>query len=206
MNYADLVPLIQVSAMGAPQPLVLAKIAEVAEEFCRLSRIYVVAPAATVLTANQKNVTFTPPTGTYLLEVAGAKLNGVPLKYRPESELVENWEALTGDPTNYLVEGNSVRVVPYPAVTTTHQVRVKYTVAPLLSTRTLDDVVAIPWQTALIHGAKAKLLSHPKADWADSAAAGIEYAEYQRLVNEARIRARNQGSSEIQLRVRPRFA
>lgn len=205
MNYADLVPLVSVSALGAPTPLVLAKIAEVAEEFFRLSRAYSVTTTPGILTANQQSIAFTPPAGTYLLEVADVKFGGVPLKFRPEDELVENWEVLTGEPTNYLVAGNTVRVIPYPTVDTTKLAKVRYTVAPLISARSLDDAVAVPWQTALIHGAKAKLLSHPKAEWADAAAAGIAYAEYQRLLNEARIRARNQGSSEIQLRVRPRF-
>jgi hypothetical protein len=208
MNYADLAPIVAVDVMGAPQPLVIRKIAEAANEFFRLTRAYEVDRTPATVSANTQTITLVPPTGTAFVEVNMVKLGPKKLVPRTRRQLDEDeyeWEVRTGTPDFYSAVGGTIRLVPYPIVSAPELLRVNYSVSPLLTAQSVADEPGLAYQDALIAGAKARLLAMPKKSWADLASAGVFQAEYMKRVNEVRIQVRNGGSSEQQMRVRSRF-
>jgi len=208
MNYVDLAPFVAVDALGAPQPVIMRKLAEVANEFFRLTRAYEVKLTPAAVAADTKNVTLTLPSDTILCEVTGVRLGSAKLWPRLDRQLEEElgeWETAEGTPKYYRTEANTIRLVPFPVVEEAGPLRASYTVAPTLTATSVADEPGLRYQDALIAGAKAMVLAMPKKEWSDPQLAAIFQAQYQTRLNEVRILVRNGGSSEQQLRVRPRF-
>jgi hypothetical protein len=205
VNYQDLAPIVAIDVMGAPNPLIVRKIAEAANEFFRLTRAYEVTTAPTSITANTKVVALTPPTGTDFLEINEVWLGGTRLYPPANLRLPDGWEQTTGRPERYVPQGPAIRLHPYPIENLVDQVVIKYAVVPKLTAISIPDEVGVEYQDALIEGAKARLLAMPRKDWADRQAAGDARSLFVMRVNETRLKVRNKGSSEVQYRVVSRF-
>ena len=208
MNYADLAPIVAIDAMGAPEPLIVRRIAEAAHEFFRLSRAYKHSVTPAIVEAEQSVVAISPPSGTSLVEVEEVWLGSKQLFFRTEGQLsaeFDDWETASGGPRYYRVQGASVRLVPYPEVDTISKLRIQCALTPTVTAESIADEPGLTYQDALIDGAKYRLLSMPKKPWSSPTEAGLALGRFTIRLNEARILARNSGSSGISLRVRPRF-
>lgn len=208
MNYADLAPIVAIDAMGAPEPLIVRKIAETANEFFRLTRAYEFDSNPAIITANTKLIGLTLPADTVLCEIVEVRLGPDKVWPRADRQLQNEfglWENAEGTPRYYKVIGGQVRVVPFPTSNTTDQLRIKASIAPTVTAESMADEPGLRYQDALINGAKARVLAMPKKAWTDPATAGIFQQEYATRLNEVRLLARNGGSSEASIRVRPRF-
>lgn len=208
MNYVDLAPIVAIDVMGAPQPLIVRKIAEAANEFFRHTRAYAVDFTVSPLAANTQTVNLSLPAETALCEVDTVRLAATKLFPRKDGALVDEfgeWELATGRPKYYRVTANQLRLVPYPVATENSSLRVRFSVAPTLTAEQMADEPGLRYQDALINGAKALLLAMPKKAWTDLEAAGIHQALYRNRLNEVRILVRNEGASQAQSRVTPRF-
>ncbi len=208
MNYVDLAPIVGIDVMGAPQPLIIRKIAEAANDFYRRTRAYAVDSTPATVAANTLTVNLALPADTTLCEVDAVRLGGQKLWPRRDGDLVDEfgvWESATGRPKYYRAGANQIRLVPYPVATDPDQLRIRFTVAPTLTAEQIADEPGLRYQDALINGAKALLLSMPKKPWTDMEMAGVFQMQYQNRLNEVRILVRNEGSSRLQTRVTPRF-
>lgn len=205
MKYADLAPLIAIEAAGAPVPLISLKLAEAAHEFFRLTRAYIVEQRLTSVAAQTKTVALDVPPQTAFIEVSLVRLGSKQLTFLPSDKRPADLENYVGSPRHYTVDGSTVRLVPYPEQDISEPLVISFSVQPLLTAKGVADPIGQVHQDAMLAGAKSRLFRMSRKDWTDVAAAGIEEVEFRRLVNEARIRARNEGSSETDVRARGRF-
>jgi hypothetical protein len=208
MNFSDLAPIVAIDVMGAPLPLVTRKLAETANEFYRLTRAWEHRQTQSTVPDGTALVPLTPPADTVPLEVTRVRLGAEKLWPRTDAQLEEEfgqWETAVGRPRYYRVEGSSVRLIPAANQLFAEALRIHFTVAPPVTANSIDDEWGLPYQDALIDGARARLLVMPKKDWTDTASAVIFQEIYMRRLNEVRLLARNAGTSEVQLRALPRF-
>lgn len=205
MNYTDLAPIIAIDAIGAPTPLIVRKIAEAAHEFFRKTRGYTYTQTLNPVPANTKSVALTPPVGTVFIETVLVRLNGQTLPPPMNLQLNGDWESIKGRPASYLPAVGAIRLFPYPETQIDEALTIEFALAPLLTATSIDDSVGLANQDALIAGAKARVLSMPRKEWADPIAARSEELRFKELINERRLLARNNGTAQALYRIKSRF-
>lgn len=204
MKYTDIAPLVAFDVMGAPAPRVAYAVAQAAHEFFRFTRTYKVEMDPAKLPANVSEFDLEIPTNTLLLEVSKVTYGGRPVDGRTPAQLSGDWESRTGDPDQYLVQGDTLRLIPYPVEKKPTLLSVTFTVTPLLTATEIPDDIGQRFQEALINGAKYFALIDVNKPWTNPNAAAVFRSEYMATVNEQRILERKGGVRDASLQVKMR--
>lgn len=190
---ADFIPWVEVSAEGAPRPLVEQAIRRSIDRLLRYSGLWQVQHAAVQLVDAQASYTLTPPTGGLLLRVSALHYRGV-----PQSPAHAGWgvQYTGGGAATYAywcpsTTQNTVALAPTPSGTFTSDDTITllgvYTAT--LTAATFPDFLNTDYQQGVVDGALAMLLAIPGKGWTDPAEAKNRDKAFMAHAGAARVRA-----------------
>ncbi|MBX9609692.1 MAG: hypothetical protein K2Y51_26015 [Gammaproteobacteria bacterium] len=192
----DFLPDVLPHCPGAPIPVAERQLLHAIRDFCARSSYWRADQLFTTVTdevaAGEYQVA--PPAGAYLASVLiPIEHAGEPLFLRTPEWLAENystqWRTATGAPAYFtMTTPTRVRLVPYPTVAVTNDLRVTQILQPALSSPTLDDVL-LDYVEAIGQGAAARLKMMPDQQWTNEQVGVALGALFEEAIEEAKSMA-----------------
>lgn len=183
--YDDVMP----EVAGAGVPIVLHALRRAARDFCAYSKVdrFELAPITTV--AGTADYALMVPTDTDLVEVLEVKRSTGDCRTPWLKPILvdQMWdETDTGRPIFYSVSQDDVlTLIPIP--NDGSSIVVTVALAPLMTSNTITDQLALDWGHAIAMGAKAMLMAMPKKLWTDAGTAQGYRADFEAEKDMARL-------------------
>lgn len=181
-------PLVLVHVRGAPDPLVTNAIRRAAREFFKRTRVWTEWLDATLATGTHATeYDFDLPTGSELVRVEQATVNGNPLPVQSYRQLLKDW-------TSNQVDGPSIvsrELASFHlagSFSPTDSIQAQVSLMPSVSAKSIPDTYATRYQEAIAEGAKAILLMVP-GDFYDPQGAQFAKSIFEAAINSAAVDA-----------------
>jgi hypothetical protein len=191
-----------------PKALARRALIQAAERFCERSLVWQLELAGLDVSADQAEYPLVTPTGSVPLEVLGVHINAEPLQAALEDKLdTENpsWRLLSSSrPTRWTAPSTGVvRLVPTPSMDITAGLSIRLALKPAADAAEAEDILYTRYRSALVHGAKARLMQIPGKPWSDSGLAAYHMDRFEIFIAEAKGRIKK-GNTALSLSAKPR--
>ena len=199
--YPDVIP----DLPGAPFPLVDHHLRNAAIDFCERSKALVVDLDPIDAVSGLQAYDLPLPSGTDLVEIAGARFSGK--KITPKSPAYldanrEDWNTEQGTPEHYTQQGkDSLLLVPIPQVDAATAIKIKAAVKPSNTSTGVDDWFYAQFRKAIAAGCKAVMMAMPDEKWSNPDRVALNAGIFDAAANDATGDAANGFT-----RARPRFS
>lgn len=204
-DFISMVPRIQPSAPGCPQPTIIQHIREAAIRACERTLAWRYMVPLFDLTPGEYEYTFNVPSGTKVHAVFEAIVNGNPLhRLTLEQALVRypEWADLydedpfdpvaakAGQPRVITqINPSQFMVLPLPDAEDTYKVRMFTALKPTRDATGIDEVIFDELEDVIMHGTLQHLLLMPQVNWSDLSLASYHSKQFVYHLANARARA-----------------
>jgi hypothetical protein len=185
-------PHVLPKVIGCPLPTVDFALVQAAREFCRRTAVWKEWAASFVTDGLTQTYSFVLPTGSELVKVTRASVDGDDYMIKGRDALPPDWSSLSAtvlttdtdlDKTLVQISPTQYMLFPFPDAGIT--VQLEMALQPTLAATTVGDVIYDSYAEELSSGALKRLLSSPKADWFDADGAAVASGEFERAINSA---------------------
>ena len=184
--WSDFHPYVLPDVTGCPIPLLDQTLCETARDFCTRTKAWIEYGEALEVDGTQIVFQFDTWTGTEMVSVVSASVDGDDYSVLDRKRLPASW--VTGeqgdikDKTIVLVSAQEYVVFPKPNAG--QLIRIDLALRPALGASTVGDVVFDEHLESISAGTKAKLMAKPRKEWTD-----LQFAAFFGAQFEARIHA-----------------
>lgn len=193
VNISDIIAPVLVDIPKCLPTTAIAKMREVARDFCDLTRIWKVELAGITPVEDQRDYPLSAiiPVGSRVAGIIRVSQASLPLNPLTAPALVTTKGNLQ---SHYFPGKDSISFWPIPSDAATELIYVTVALKPTRTATTLDDDLVEDWAEALINGTKGELFAMPNKTWTDPSQANYHKGLYLDKRGEARVAALKGGS------------
>lgn len=184
IRYDDLLQHVLPEVHGCSDPLAEQAIRDAAIEFCRRSRIWVVACDPADVTALEGAYDIDLPADSSLIQIASVRIAGQDLIDAASTDKLDeqcrhDWDTKTGYPRYYTqIDDESFLCTPIPDFTKPDGLLVRLIVKPSQSSTGYPNWINERYQEYIVAGAKARLMKKQGQPWYNPGQAASYESDY----------------------------
>lgn len=190
MRLESLFPLVLPEVSGCPHPTLMLHLALASQRFCVETGAWVVMADEQITAKGLTEYDVEAVTDAMAVRVRDVWLDGaLLLPVRAAAAFGQDGAAVHGY-THY-DDRQVLRLAGSPVAG--QKLAMRVVLAPMTTSTTLPDVLALRYQTAIAHGAKASLMAMPKQAWSNPQLCAYHAQWFENAIQDARIEAIKDG-------------